>query len=34
MELYLPKIAEKSSTFTKVKKIKAHDKIVSLKIKN
>ena len=34
MELYLPKITEKSSAISKVKKVKAHDKFVSWKIKN
>ena len=34
MELYLPKITEKSSAITKVKKVKAHGKFVSFKIKN
>ena len=34
MELYLPKITEKSSAISKVKQNKAHDKFVSWKIKN
>ena len=29
MELYLPKITEKSSAISKVKNFKAHDKFVS-----
>ena len=34
MELYFPKITEKSSAITKVKKVKVHGKFVSFKIKN
>ena len=34
MELYFPKIIEKSAAITKVKKVKVHGKFVSFKINN